>query len=189
MLQVALTEAQTLSINHIAVPPSDISDSEIVLQIISGDKDAYGSIMRRYNQRLFRIVRSFVTDDAAAMDIVQETHIKAYMKLDTFKGPVGFLTWLATIARNEALMYLRKHKREITMNSGENLDSEQSITENIPASLDILPDALAENHQLKILLNKTIDKLPDNFQTTFVRYLFYELSSSVVLKVQPKFWE
>lgn len=168
MLQIALTETQARSISHIAVPPSNISDNDIIQRIKEGDKDAYGNIMRRYNQRLFRIVRSFVTDDAAAMDIVQETHIKAYTKLDTFRGPTGFLTWLATIARNEALMYLRKHKREVAMSNDENLGFEQSDIENKSASLEVLPDALVENHQLKHLLNKNIDKLPEDFRTVFV---------------------
>ncbi len=168
MLQTALTEAQTTSISHIAVPPSHISDNDIILRIKAGDKDAYGSIMRRYNQRLFRIVRSFVSDDAAAMDIVQEAHIKAYTKLDTFKGPTGFFTWLATIARNEALMYLRKYKRETAMKNNESLGFEGGDTENTPLSLDALPDAFVESDQLKQLLNKTVDKLPENFRTVFV---------------------
>jgi RNA polymerase sigma-70 factor (ECF subfamily) len=168
MLQTALSETQAKSISHIAVLPSQISDNEIIRRIKEGDKDAYGNIMRRYNQRLFRIVRSFVTDDAAAMDIVQETHIKAYTKLDTFRGPTGFLTWLATIARNEALMYLRKHKRETVMSNDENLGFESIDTENKSSEFGISPDALVENHELKKLLNKNIDKLPIDFRTVFV---------------------
>jgi RNA polymerase sigma-70 factor (ECF subfamily) len=164
MLQKALTEAQAINVKKITVPPPDFSDEDIIKQIKEGDKDAYGKIMRRYNQRLFRIARSFVTDDAVAMDIVQETHIKAYTKLNTFIGPSGFLTWLATIARNEALMYLRKHKREESM-TDDDTHAEARVVSQIPSEL---PDGLMENGQLRHLLDKSIDKLPEKFRTVFV---------------------
>jgi len=58
MLQTTLTETQAMNVNSIAVPPSDILDGEIIERVKTGDIDAYGSIMRRYNQRIYRIARS-----------------------------------------------------------------------------------------------------------------------------------
>lgn len=167
MLQ-ALTQAQSERVKNIPVPSSSLSDEKIIQRIKEGDVDAYGSIMRRYNQRVYRIARSIVTDDAAAMDIVQEAHIKAFTKLKSFRGDTGFFAWLAAITRNEALMYIRKYKREVSMQDDEieffeHLDSEYNATDS-----DELPDTLIENKQVQILINQNIDKLPESFRIVFV---------------------
>lgn len=171
---INLTETERTNVKSIDVPASNISDDDIIKRIISGDIDAYGSIMRRYNQRIYRIARSFVTDDAAAMNIVQEAHIKAYTRIDSFRGPEGFFAWLASITRNEALMHLRKHKREVSMED-EELDFMQQ-TNDESVTNDKLPDALIENKQLQLLINKNIDKLPENFRTVFVLRAVEQLS-------------
>ena len=97
---------------QVAMPTLGLRDEDIVTSILQGNQDAYANIMRRYNQRMYRIARSIVKSDALAMDIVQEAHFKAYTKLSDFKGLSSFKSWLYAITRNEALMHLRKYKRE-----------------------------------------------------------------------------
>jgi len=167
MMQTSLTEVQLIDVNRIVVPPPHILDMKIIKRIKDGDIDAYGSIMRRYNPRLYRIARSIVGDDAAAMDIVQEAHIKAYFKLDEFRGPSGFLTWLATITRHEALMYLRKHKREVLMENDNQLFEQTDANGSFGHSGN-LPDELMQNKQLKKMIDSNIDQLPDSFRSVFV---------------------
>lgn len=162
------TEPQSQNANDIVVPPVNLSDEDIIERIKSGDVNAYGSIMRRYNQRLFRIARSIVTDDSIAMDIVQEAHIKAYTRLEDFLGKSTFLTWLASITRNEALMHLRKHKREVSMPDDEMEFFDHSERKESPIKPDSLPDTSLENKQLQKLINQNIDKLPEDFRTVFV---------------------
>ena len=176
-----LTEAERTNVKIIMLPAADISDKDIVTRIKAGDVDAYGSIMRRYNQRIYRIARSFVTDDAAAMNIVQEAHIKAYIKIDSFRGPDGFFSWLASITRNEALMYLRKTRREVFMEE-DNIDFMQQSNDEFLTD-DVLPDALLENKQLQSLINKNIDKLPENFRTVFVLRAVEQLSVKETAKI------
>ncbi len=175
-----MAETETVILKQIVLPPSHVSDKDIITRIIAGDKNAYGSIMRRYNQRMFRIARSIVTDDAAAMDIVQEAHIKAYTKLNEFRDSSKFFAWLATITRNEAFMYLRKHKREISMADDviqyfehEETDYNEGIR--IDKKND-RPDAALENTQLKKLIVKHIDKLPEDFRIVFVLRAIEQLS-------------
>jgi RNA polymerase sigma-70 factor (ECF subfamily) len=175
MLQ-ALTETQAIKVKCFAVPPSSLSDDEIVKRIKQGDVDAYASIMRRYNQRMYRIARSIVTDDAAAMDIVQEAHIKAYTKLDSYRGETNFFAWLAAITRNEALMFIRKYKREVSMQDDKMQFFENTDSENQNTDFDTLPDALIENKEIKNLINKNLDKLPENFRTVFVLRAVEQLS-------------
>lgn len=168
MLQLAKNESEGIDVKAIVAPPAEVTDEDIIKRITAGDINAYGSIMRRYNQRLFRIARSIVSDDSAAMDSVQEAHIKAYTHLQEYQGPGTFFTWLARITRNESLMYLRKHKKEVLMQE----DDIQALTEadihGKANNIISLPDSSLENKQLQKLINSHIDKLPADFRTVFV---------------------
>lgn len=168
MLETANIRPQNINVKAISVPPDHVTDEEILQRIRDGDSDAYGGIMRRYNQRIFRIARSFVTDDAAAMDIVQEAHIKAYSKLDEFRGPSGFAAWLGSIARNESLMYLRKFKKEVVMSDDEIEILKQAENVHQLNSAINLPDTKLENKQLLTLINGQIDQLPVDFRSVFI---------------------
>ena len=167
-MQTQLTSAQEKQVKNIVMPSDDISDENIIECIKKGDSNAYGSLMRRYNQRLYRLARSIVLDNAAAMDIVQEANIKAYYKLQEFRGPEGFFSWFAMITRNEALMYLRKHKKGVRMD--DEILSEQHVDEKN------LPDSLIQNKQLSVLIQQKIDQLPEGFRSVYVLRAVEQLS-------------
>jgi len=193
MLQTAQIKTKTVNINQIVLSSSNVTDKNIIARIKAGDDNAYGDIIRRYNQRMFRIARSIVTDDAAAMDIVQEAHIKAYTKLNEFRGSIQFFSWLATITRNEAFMYLRKYKREVSMTDDiiqlfENAESDHNIDTQQSNNKD-LPDTTLENAQLQKLIVKHIDKLPEDFRIVFVLRAVEQLSvkeTAEILNIKEK---
>ncbi|MEE9492389.1 MAG: RNA polymerase sigma factor [Gammaproteobacteria bacterium] len=157
-----------MNIKDIVAPPAEVSDEDIIKRIKKGDGNAYGGIMRRYNHRIYRIARSIVTDNDAAMDVVQEAHIKAYTRLESFQGSSSFIAWLASITRNEALMYLRKHKREVSMSDDEIETFERSRKEKTSLENEDHPDAHLENKQLQKLIDQNIDTLPEGFRTVFI---------------------
>ncbi len=164
----------------IAVPNADIPDSELIKQVKSKGFIAYGSIVRRYNQRMFRVARSILTDDAIAMDIVQEAHIKAFSALKSFQGTSSFFAWLASITRNEALMYLRKHKKEVAMG-----EDEQSILESIGDNerIDSQPDNLLQNRHMQNLINQNLDKLTEKFRSVFVLRAVEQMSTKETARI------
>jgi len=190
MLNSETTERELTPAHQIKIPPKSLSDAQIVQQIKAGDIDAYGSIMRRYNQRLYRIVRSIVTDNAAAMDIVQEAHIKAYTKINEFHNADRFAHWLARIARNEALMYIRKYKKEVLMTSDElEFINEESSHMNSPSHTPKRPDDFLANKQLQHLLNSNIDYLPKDFRSVFVLRSIEHLSvkeTAAILEIKEE---
>ena len=98
-----------------------------VQQVIEGDVSAFEIIMRRYNQRLFRVARAILRDDDDAADAVQEGYIKAFNALDRFRGPRGLGAWLATIVRNEALQRLRKTRREVELDDDEDFEGPRNV--------------------------------------------------------------
>jgi RNA polymerase sigma-70 factor, ECF subfamily len=75
----------------------------LVERVRAADAAAFELIMRRHNRRLFRLARGVLRNGAEAEDVVQETYVRAFAKLDEFRGPDGFSAWLARIAYNEAL--------------------------------------------------------------------------------------
>ncbi len=155
-----------------------VSDIELIERMKGGDIHAYTPIMQRYNQRLFRIARSIVKDDAQAMDIVQEAHIKAFLKITELVDPDKLSSWLGAITRNEALAYLRATKRVVNMSDYSN--EPNSELDDLIFAKDEKPnkhpDALMANQQLKLILNRYIDDLPQNFRTVFILRGVEELS-------------
>src|SRR5438067_12789435 len=89
-------------------PAVSVSDEEILARVRSGDTASYESIMRRYNQRLFRVARAILKSDTDAEDAVQNAYVQAYMHLDQFEGDAAFSTWLTRIAIREACQLLRR---------------------------------------------------------------------------------
>ena len=79
----------------------------LVERVRRGDRECFALIMRRYNQRLFRVARSIVGNDSEAEDVVQHAYVCAYTHLQQFAGAAAFSTWLTRIVINEALARIK----------------------------------------------------------------------------------
>jgi RNA polymerase sigma-70 factor (ECF subfamily) len=88
-----------------------LSDDELAANVLAGSGPAFELLMRRHNQRLFRIARAVVLDDSEAEEIVQETYVRAYAHLARFEGRSSLATWLSRIAYHEALRAQRRLRR------------------------------------------------------------------------------
>jgi len=147
------------------------ADIVVIKRILAGNVDAFEIIMRRYNQRLYRIARSILKDEHEAMDAVQDTYVKVYYQLDTFKGPDGFASWLSRIVSNEALMRLRKsHRINYTLDDPMHNDYDE------PAH-DAQPLDLIAEEQLRQLLEKAIDQLPVGNRCVYMMRAVQQLST------------
>ena len=141
-----------------------ISDEEIITRILQGEKDLYALIVRRYNQRLYRIGISIINDEREVEDIMQVTYINAYENLGKFAFKASFSTWLTRILINESLLRLRKREQSIIMNEGsmENTIQLQSTQEpRTPATTVI-------NAELRDILDHAIRDLPEIYRSVFV---------------------
>src|SRR5438094_3385569 len=87
------------------------TDQEVLDRIKAGDTSLYEIIMRRYNQRLYRVARAILRNDAEAEDVMQDAYVRAYQHLASFEGRAKFSTWLTRIAVHEALARSRRHSR------------------------------------------------------------------------------
>ena len=89
----------------------DWTDEQVVERVLAGDTALYELLMRRHNQRLYRIARAILRDDAEAEDVMQDAYVRAYQSLAVYEGRAKFVTWLTRIAIHEALARSRKRSR------------------------------------------------------------------------------
>src|SRR5690554_7777549 len=85
-------------------------DQDIIANIRRGDKQAYRLLVERYQQKVFQTCMGFVHHEEDAADLTQEVFIKAYEKLNAFRGKSAFSTWLYRMAVNHSLNAVRKNK-------------------------------------------------------------------------------
>lgn len=145
---------------------STAEDNLIIDRILSGEKNLYEVLMRKYNQRLYRISRTYMTDEEDINDIMQEAYIKAYEQLVHFEKRSQFSTWLIRILINEALARIKRKNRFIyPMNDNDNyFDNNPGYSNN--ATPD--PERQSVNEELNRILEKAVDALPIKYRTVFI---------------------
>lgn len=147
-------------------------DAELARRIGARDERAFEAVMRAHNRMLFRIARSILKDDAEAEDAVQEAYLAAYRGIASFRGRAKLSTWLARIVINEAYGRLRKQKRAVVVPFDaiqRRDDRERNPEEGIMAGETVeQPDAAAMRAELRRMLERRIDALPDQFRTVFM---------------------
>lgn len=153
-----------------------LNDEELVGRARARDELAVRAITRRYNRRLFRVARSILRDDAEAEDVVQETYVRAFTGLDQFRGDAAFGTWITRIAMNEALGRLRRRRLTVDWESyGENRTTAQIV--NFPMSAaNNDPERTMAQGEIRDVLERAIDELPDAFRAVFVARLVEGMS-------------
>ncbi|MBJ7882896.1 RNA polymerase sigma factor [Gelidibacter salicanalis] len=144
-----------------------IAEAELIKRILSGEKELYEILVRRHNQKLFRVVRSYLKDEAEIADIMQNSYIKAFTKLQQFKLEASFSTWLIRIGINEALARLREtgkvyHMSELTERLNKN-----SILE-LPDHKQLNPQQKMIYNEAKQLLENAIDQLDTKYRVVYM---------------------
>src|SRR5690606_5445174 len=107
-----------------------LGESSIIKRILGGEKELYEILVRRNNQKLYRVIRAYLRDEADIEDAMQESYIKAYTKLYQFKLESSFSTWLVRIGINQALARLREKGRVRSIGphrAGISLDARMSL--------------------------------------------------------------
>lgn len=155
--------------NTSALDYASLQDTVLVGLVRRGDQDAFHQIMRRCNQRLFRVARGVVVDDAEAEDIVQEAYVHAYEKLATFRGDASLLTWLPRIVLNEAYGRLRQRRLTVNVDRIEASQTDVGRVVLFPAKFGSEdPAAAAARQQVRTLIENAVDELPEPFRIVFV---------------------
>lgn len=169
-----MTKAGATSMNAAPIATAgayDALDDDRLVEIArAGDSAVFRVIMQRHNRRLYRIARGVLGDDSEAEDVVQETYVSAFEHLSSFRGEASLATWLTRIALNEALGRKRKRRPTTQMSELEMLQ-EQGDTRVLmfPGTrADANPEADASRAEVRRMLERAVDELPEAFRIVFV---------------------
>lgn len=143
------------------------SEEELVAASRAGDRAAFSQLVRDHQERVYWVIRRMIPDHDDALDLAQEVFIRAYEKLDHFRGDARFFTWLYRIAMNMSLNHIRKAKLRSFFSLS---DQEQDIPE-----FDPDPAQQMETEQLRELIEQAVERLPEKQRAVFVLRYFEEL--------------
>src|SRR5215467_12105058 len=143
----------------------DWTDERVVERVLGGETALYELLMRRHNQRVYRVARAILRDDAEAEDVMQDAYVRAYQNLAAFEGRAKFVTWLTRIAVHEALARVRRRSRfqSIDTSDSSNGDLMTSVT-----SSDRTPEQASYDRELSSVIERAVLSLPDEYRLVFM---------------------
>ena len=150
-------------------------DEEVVRRVVEGEIALFELIMRRYNQRLYRVARAILRDDAEAEDVMQDAYVRAYGHLSQFAGRSQFATWLTRIAVHEALARVQRRKKTDQLAANEWNDGEGEM--NIPATA-LNPEEQLSASELGRALESAILSIPEQYRLVLMMRDVEQLSTT-----------
>src|SRR6185437_1391549 len=151
----------------IAPQAAPAADLELVRRALSRDEAAVRTIIKANNRRLYRLARGILRNDSEAEDVVQETYVRAFTHLDSFRGDSSLATWLARIAMNEALGRLRSRRPGVEWTSLPPGTLEAQIIQ-FPLSATPDPEKTMAQREIQHVVEHAIDDLPEAFRLVFI---------------------
>jgi RNA polymerase sigma-70 factor (ECF subfamily) len=157
------------------------SDAELVSRVAAGDPHAFALLMRRHNRMLFRAARSILRDDSEAEDALQDAYLQAFRAIGQYRGEAKVSTWLTRIVVNEAIARSRKRAREAEVtplfaDPGLELRHGEEIMDDAADT----PERGAMRAEARVLVERSLDALPEAFRTVFMLRAVEEMNSEEV---------
>ncbi len=151
--------------------PAVVTDEDLVARARTKDFAAFEELVDRYEDKIFRLAFRFVRNETEAKEIVQDTFLLVWRKLDTFKGDSQFGSWLYRVATNTALMRLRAQRRHPEISTEELPVDYLDNYGQLPAAGENWakrPDDELQSDELRRRIQKAVDELPDIYRTVFL---------------------
>lgn len=143
------------------------ADQLLVERVQQGDKAAFDILVRKYQHKIVKLITRYVHDGAEALDVAQETFIKAYRALPRFRGDSAFYTWLYRIAINTAKNHLVAQHRRPVDQQVDLQDPEQYDMQARLRDMDT-PEGLLLSEEIRRTVEAAIQKLPEELRTAIV---------------------
>jgi len=147
--------------------PAATGDTELVRRALARDEAAIRAIMQANNRRLYRLARGVLRNDGEAEDVVQETYVRAFTHLESFRGDSSLATWLSRIAMNEALGRLRRQRPAVDIGSLPQGALEAQIIQ-FPLATPEDPEKSMAQREIQHVVEHAIDELPEPFRLVFI---------------------
>ena len=155
---------------------SKLDENDVIRRIIAGEKELYEILMRRNNQKLFRIIRGYFFEQDEIEDIMQDTYLAAYEKLWQYKQNAQFSTWLIRIGINQSLARIKQKKKHQTKIIGISENPHFELKdENQPG-----PEHKMMKNEAREILEKAIDNLNEKYRSIYIMREVEEMSISEI---------
>lgn len=143
-------------------------DWELVRQSCAGNREAFDTLVLRYEQRLYRTALGITGNTADAEEVVQETFLRAFEHLDQFRGDAKFQTWLTQIVLNTARMKLRKNHANLWESLDEPQVTDEGVLPRDVAEWRENPEQKLGRKELEELLHQALRGLPPGYREVVV---------------------
>jgi RNA polymerase sigma-70 factor, ECF subfamily len=135
------------------------SDEELVRRVQGGDKKAFDLLVLKYQHKIIQLINRYIRDQHEALDVAQDTFIKAYRALPSFRGESAFYTWIYRIAINTAKNYIATRSRrpsddDIDVETAEQFESAGSLRD------QETPEGILLSEELAGVIQLALDELP-----------------------------
>lgn len=153
------------------------------------DETALREIMQANNRRLYRLARGILRSDSEAEDVVQETYVRAFTRLDGFLGESALSTWLSRIAINEALGRLRSRKPQVELESVPEATLEAEIIQFPLSSAAADPEKSMAQREIQRVVEHAVDELPEAYRMVFTARVMEGMSmeeTAELLGIKPE---
>jgi RNA polymerase sigma-70 factor, ECF subfamily len=147
-----------------------VSDEELVLEVRTNNKERYSDLVKRYQDKLIRYATYLLRDEQKALDVVQDSFIKAYVNLNGFDVKKKFGSWIYRIVHNEAMNRIKKYHKETPLmqnfdiRSDEDVElnfSKKEVVQKVQTCLDHMPVLYSEPLALFYLEDKSYEEISD----------------------------
>ncbi|QEL26492.1 RNA polymerase sigma factor [Bosea sp. F3-2] len=162
---------------------------ELVRRALARDPDAFRMIMRAHNQRLYRIARGVIRNDAEAEDVVQESYVRAFTHLESFRGESSLATWLSRIVINEALGRLRRNRQTAALTRASDPGEAAQIIPFPGNTACDDPERTMAQRQILQFVERATDNLPGVYRSVFMARVIEGLSieeTAELLGIRPE---
>jgi RNA polymerase sigma-70 factor (ECF subfamily) len=143
------------------MPEGEPRDEDLVRRYLEGDADAFASLVKRHERRVYNLSLRMTGSEEDARDATQDAFLSALRKLSSFRGEAAFTTWMHRVTVNACYDVLRKKRREPMLDLG-GRDDERSGPEPAPA-----PD-IADASDLSIDVQRALTAVPEDFRVVMI---------------------
>lgn len=152
-----------------------MSDSDIVKRVLSGEKELFEILLRRHNQTLYRVIRSYLGNEYEIEDVMQDVWLKTWKNLHQFRHKASFSTWLLRIGINQALSLIRETQNKTHHAMERDVNSDKIAV--LKSSSRMNPENKTIRYETRRLLEQAIDRLPAKYRSVYMLREVEEMST------------
>jgi len=163
--------------------PPTRTEAEMIAAILAGDTQLYHGLIRPHERSVYMMALSYMKNEADAEDVAQETFIKAFRGLASFRMESKFGTWLISIALNEARTRLRRQAIVRMESLDEPPDENAKVSPALLRDWREIPSEIVEREEVRRLLQRAVESLPEIYRQVFLLRDVEELSVNEAAQV------